>query len=149
MTYDALVVGAGPAGASTAYWLAAAGRSVVAVEKKVFPRDKTCGDGLTPRAVHQLEEMGLGPALEGYHRYDGLRAVAHGVTLELKWPEHPVYPSHGFVVRRRDLDKMVAEKAVLPCLRSPQIPRARARAGARLRNLLTFRLARGPRSRAH
>jgi geranylgeranyl reductase family protein len=109
---DVLVIGGGPAGSATAHWLAKAGRDVVVVEKKTFPREKTCGDGLTPRAVHQLEDMGLGPALEAYHRYDGLRAVAHGVTLELKWPEHPVYPSHGFVVRRRDLDKMVAEKAV-------------------------------------
>ncbi|QYG94824.1 geranylgeranyl reductase family protein [Iamia sp. SCSIO 61187] len=109
---DVLVVGGGPAGSATAHWLAKAGRDVVVVEKKTFPREKTCGDGLTPRAVHQLEDMGLGPALEGYHRYDGLRAVAHGVTLELKWPEHPVYPSHGYVVRRRDLDEMVAERAV-------------------------------------
>ena len=29
---------------------------------------------------------------------DGLRAIAHGITLELAWPEHPVYPSHGYVV---------------------------------------------------
>ena len=109
---DVLVIGGGPAGSATAHWLARAGRDVVVVEKKTFPREKTCGDGLTPRAVHQLEDMGLGPALEEYHRYDGLRAVAHGVTLELKWPDHPVYPQHGYVVRRRDLDKMVAEKAV-------------------------------------
>jgi geranylgeranyl reductase family protein len=109
---DVLVVGGGPAGSATAHWLARAGRDVVVVEKKSFPREKTCGDGLTPRAVHQLEDMGLGPALEDHHRYDGLRAVAHGVTLELKWPDHPVYPSHGYVVRRRDLDTMVAERAV-------------------------------------
>src|SRR4051794_7785054 len=56
--------------------------------------------------------MGLGPALTKYHRYDGLRACAHGITLELKWPEHPVFPSYGYVVRRRDLDQMVAEHAV-------------------------------------
>ncbi len=108
---EVLVVGAGPAGASTAYWLARAGHDVLAVEKKTFPRDKTCGDGLTPRAVHELLEMGLGPALEPYHRYDGLRAMAHGITLELTWPRHPVYPSHGYVVKRRDLDQLVAENA--------------------------------------
>jgi len=110
--HDVLVVGGGPAGAATAYWLARAGHDVVVVERKVFPREKTCGDGLTPRAVHQLEEMGLGPSLERFHRYDGLRACAHGISLELQWPEHPVYPSYGYVVRRRDLDQMVAEQAV-------------------------------------
>jgi menaquinone-9 beta-reductase len=110
--HDVLVIGGGPAGSATAYWLAEAGHDVVVVEKKRFPREKTCGDGLTPRAVHQLHEMGLGDRLADHHRYDGLRAIAHGVTLELAWPDHPVYPSHGYVVRRRELDTMVAENAV-------------------------------------
>ncbi|MEO7555257.1 MAG: geranylgeranyl reductase family protein [Acidimicrobiales bacterium] len=110
--YDVLVVGGGPAGAATAYCLARAGRSVCVVERKTFPRDKTCGDGLTPRAVHQLQEMGLGSQLAQFHRYDGLRAIAHGISLELKWPEHPVFPSYGYVVKRRDLDQMVADHAV-------------------------------------
>src|SRR6185437_7387780 len=73
---------------------------------------KTCGDGLTPRAVRQLEDMGLGPKLSGSLRYDGLRSIAHGVTLELAWPSHPDFPDHGYVVRRRDLDRMVADAAV-------------------------------------
>jgi geranylgeranyl reductase family protein len=106
-----LVVGAGPAGAASAYWLARAGHDVVCVEKKVFPREKTCGDGLTPRAVRQLEDMGLGPALERFHRFDGLRATGHGVSVELAWPRHPIYPAHGYVVRRSDLDQLVARHA--------------------------------------
>lgn len=110
--HDVLVIGGGPAGAATSYWLAHAGHDVCFIEKKTFPRDKTCGDGLTPRAVKSLDDMGLAPELEKYHRYDGLRAVAHGITLELEWPQHPIYPSHGFVVRRRDLDQLVAEHAV-------------------------------------
>jgi len=108
---DVLVVGGGPAGAATGYWLARAGHRVLVVEKKRFPREKTCGDGLTPRAVRQLEDMGLAAALSGSLRYDGLRSIAHGVTLELEWPEHPDFPSYGYVVRRRDLDQMVAGAA--------------------------------------
>ncbi|MEE3352890.1 MAG: geranylgeranyl reductase family protein [Actinomycetota bacterium] len=109
---DLLVVGGGPAGAATAYWAATHGLDVVVVERKTFPRDKTCGDGLTPRAVHQLEVMGLGPTLERYHRFEGLRAIAHGRTLEMAWPDHSTYPSYGYVVRRCDLDAFVADHAV-------------------------------------
>jgi geranylgeranyl reductase family protein len=109
---DALVVGAGPAGAAAAFWLAERGHSVLAVDKKVFPREKTCGDGLTPRAVRQLVDMGLADPLRDFHRYDGLRSIAHGITLELAWPSHPDFPPYGYVVRRRDLDEMVADQAV-------------------------------------
>ncbi len=108
---DVLVVGGGPAGSAAAYWLARAGHDVVVAEKKQFPREKTCGDGLTPRAVHQLEEMGLAARLTEYHRFEGLRTIAHGRTIEMQWPDHPVFPSHGYVVRRRDLDTFVAENA--------------------------------------
>ena len=110
--FDALVVGAGPAGAAAAYWLAERGHRVLVVEKKRFPREKTCGDGLTPRAVRQLHDMGLAEPLAEFQRYEGLRSIAHGITLELRWPEHPVYPSYGYVVRRRDLDQLVADRAV-------------------------------------
>jgi menaquinone-9 beta-reductase len=110
--HDVLVVGGGPAGAAAGFWLAKAGHDVCVLERKAFPRDKTCGDGLTPRAVHQLREMGLEPAIAArHHRHDGLRAEAHNITLELPWPDHPVFPSYGYVVRRRDLDQMVAEQA--------------------------------------
>lgn len=110
--YDVLVVGAGPSGAAAAYWLAEQGHRVLVVEKKRFPREKTCGDGLTPRAVRQLEDMGLAEPLGDYLRYDGLRSIAHGVTLELAWPDHPEFPPYGYVIRRRDLDEMVAGRAV-------------------------------------
>jgi menaquinone-9 beta-reductase len=110
--HDVLVVGGGPAGAAAGFWLAKAGHDVCVLERKAFPRDKTCGDGLTPRAVHQLREMGLEPAIAArHHRHNGLRAEAHGITLDLPWPDHPVFPSYGYVVRRRDLDGLVAEQA--------------------------------------
>lgn len=110
-TYDLLIVGAGPAGAAAAYWAAKRGLKVLAVDKQHFPRDKTCGDGLTPRAVKELADMGLEGAFAGWHRHEGLRVRAHGAVLELPWPSHPVYPDYGFVVRRRDLDGLVAERA--------------------------------------
>ena len=110
--YDLLVIGGGPAGAATAYWAASAGLSTAIVEKKKFPRQKTCGDGLTPRAVHQLSEMHLEQELAEYHKYEGLRAIAHDKSIEMKWPDHPIFPSYGFVVRRCDLDTMVVENAI-------------------------------------
>jgi geranylgeranyl reductase family protein len=109
--YDVVVVGAGPAGSSCAYWLAQAGWDVCVVEKKVFPREKTCGDGLTPRAVRQLADMGLEGALAGSHRFTGLRAVGFGHTMEMQWPEHPNFPSYGYTITRHDLDGLVAGKA--------------------------------------
>src|SRR4051794_41915848 len=56
--------------------------------------------------------MGLADPLSEFQRFDGLRSIGHGVTLELAWPEHPDFPSYGYVVRRRDLDEMVASRAV-------------------------------------
>jgi menaquinone-9 beta-reductase len=108
---DVLVVGAGPAGSSAAYWLADAGFDVVVVEKKHFPREKTCGDGLTPRAVRQLEEMGLSDALAGHHRFEGLRALAYGKELHLRWPDHAGFGRHGYVITRFDLDALVCSRA--------------------------------------
>ncbi|HVX18305.1 MAG TPA: geranylgeranyl reductase family protein [Acidimicrobiales bacterium] len=108
---DVLVIGAGPAGAAAAYWLATAGRDVAFVERKAFPRDKSCGDGLTPRAVKQVQDMGLEPVIAKYHRCQGLRALGHGMTLELPWPEHSEFPNYGYVVKRWDLDEAVARHA--------------------------------------
>ena len=110
--HDVVIVGGGPAGSSCAYWLADAGWDVVVVEKKQFPRVKTCGDGLTPRAVRQLADMGLEDALAGSHKYSGLRAYGFGRSLEMQWPAHPNFPSYGYTITRYDLDGLVAERAV-------------------------------------
>jgi geranylgeranyl reductase family protein len=110
--HDVVVIGGGPAGSSCAYWLADAGWDVVVVEKKHFPRVKTCGDGLTPRAVRQLADMDLEDALAGSHKYGGLRAYGFGQSLEMPWPEHPNFPNYGYTITRHDLDGLVAERAV-------------------------------------
>lgn len=110
--YDVLIVGAGPSGSACAYWLARAGWSVCLVEKKHFPRVKTCGDGLTPRSVYQLREMGLEEAVAAKgHRYQGLRAFGFGASLAMDWPEHPRFPHYGYTITRFDLDGLVAEQA--------------------------------------
>ena len=75
---DVIVVGAGPAGSSAAYHLAAAGADVLPLEKAAFPRDKICGDGLTPRAVKQLIGMGFDLDQPGWQKNRGLRIVGAG-----------------------------------------------------------------------
>ena len=111
-TYDVVIVGGGPSGSACAYWLASAGWSVCLIEKKHFPREKTCGDGLTPRSVHQLAEMGLeGIVASNGHRYQGLRGFGFGAQLDMKWPEHPVFPNYGYTITRFNLDGLVAENA--------------------------------------
>ena len=108
---DVIVVGAGPAGASTAYHLANAGLDVLLLEKQAFPRDKICGDGLTPRAVRQLVAMGLDLDAPGWQRNKGLRIVGAGHRIELPWPELASFPSYGMVRTRSDLDEILARHA--------------------------------------
>ena len=110
--YDVVVVGGGPSGSACAYWLAQAGWSVCLIEKKHFPREKTCGDGLTPRSVYQLAQMGLeGIVATNGHKYHGLRAFGFGAELEMNWPEHPKFPNYGYTITRFNLDGLVAENA--------------------------------------
>ncbi len=83
---DIVVIGAGPAGSSAAAWAARSGRDVVLVDAAVFPRDKTCGDGLTPRAVAELDLLGLGEWVRSHTTNKGLRLSGFGQELELEWP---------------------------------------------------------------
>ena len=110
-TADVIVVGAGPAGASAAFHLARAGVDVLVLEKARFPRDKVCGDGLTPRAVRQLEAMGIDLDGPGWARNKGLRIVGAGHRLELPWPELSTFPSYGLVRSRMELDELLARHA--------------------------------------
>jgi menaquinone-9 beta-reductase len=108
---DVVVVGAGPAGAATAYHLAQAGVDVLLLEKAAFPRDKVCGDGLTPRAVKQLVGMGFDLDAPGWHKNKGLRIIGAGHRLELPWPELAAYPPYGAARARTDLDELLARHA--------------------------------------
>jgi menaquinone-9 beta-reductase len=121
---DVIVVGAGPAGSSAAYWLASAGLDVLVLEKSTFPREKVCGDGLTPRGTRALVEMGIDVSERaGWLHNRGLRVIGGGLRLHLDWPELTSYPNYGLVRPRADLDALLAQQAV--------------KAGARLQEQVT------------
>jgi menaquinone-9 beta-reductase len=112
-TVDTIVIGAGPAGAAAAIRLATAGHRVTVVERRTMPRVKTCGDALTPRAVHELITMGVGAGdLAAFHRIDRVRLTGRGNLVEIGWPSHPVFPSYGLVARRDRLDDLIAGRAM-------------------------------------
>ena len=108
---DVIVVGAGPGGSAAAYHLANAGVDVLLLEKSAFPRDKICGDGLTPRAVRQLIAMGFDLDEPGWQKNKGLRIVGAGHRLELPWPELTSFPNYGMVRTRLELDEILARHA--------------------------------------
>ena len=108
---DVLVVGAGPAGSAAAAWAARGGAEVVLADAAVFPRDKTCGDGLTPRAVGELQRLGLDDWLRAHAVNQGLRAHGFGQTLLLPWPGGTL-PSWGSAVARTELDDHLRTTAI-------------------------------------
>lgn len=108
---DVLVVGAGPAGSAAAAWAARQGLDVLLTDAAVFPRDKTCGDGLTPRAVAELEKLGLGDWLRAHTVNQGLRAHGFGQTLLLPWPGGSL-PDWGSAVARTELDDHLRTTAI-------------------------------------
>lgn len=108
---DVLVVGAGPAGAAAAAWSARLGHDVVLADAATFPRDKTCGDGLTPRAIAELDRLQLGDWARSFGTNRGLRAAGFGQELLLPWPGGSL-PDHGSAVPRTTLDAKIRETAL-------------------------------------
>ncbi|MGA1099364.1 MAG: geranylgeranyl reductase family protein, partial [Candidatus Nanopelagicales bacterium] len=109
---DVIVVGAGPSGSTTSYYLAQQGLKVLLLEKTKFPREKVCGDGLTPRSVKQLLDMGIEPTeANGWIKNKGLRIIAGKHRLELNWPELESFPNYGLVRTRHDFDEILAQRA--------------------------------------
>lgn len=111
---DVIVVGAGPGGSATATYLARHGLSVTLLEKSTFPREKVCGDGLTPRATRALTRIGIDVSEEaGWIHNKGLRVYGgHVEPFELLWPELTDFPPYGVQRQRADFDDMLARHAV-------------------------------------
>ncbi|QFQ03154.1 Putative oxidoreductase [Corynebacterium urogenitale] len=115
LTADVVVVGAGPAGSAAAYWAAAAGLDVLVVDMaQMHPsgRDKTCGDGLTPRAIGALERMGAGYVLDNRPRIEGLKLHGFGGSVTAPWPEGGAFPARGSAVSRMQLDVALLNHAM-------------------------------------
>ena len=128
LSADVLVVGAGPAGSAAAAWAARDGADVLLADAAVFPRDKPCGDGLTPRAIAEMERLGMADWLHGRARNWGLRAAGFGQELYLPWPGGSL-PKHGGAAPRLELDAAIRDVALASGAR--QLDAARARGAAR------------------
>jgi menaquinone-9 beta-reductase len=105
VTWDALVVGAGPAGSVTARELARRGCRVLLVDKAAFPRAKVCGCCLNGAAVRTLERLGLGHVLDGAVPLDRVTVAAGSRTAELRLP-------HGVAISRGVFDARLVEEAM-------------------------------------
>lgn len=109
---DVVVVGAGPGGSATAHYLAKNGVDVLVLEKATFPRDKICGDGLTPRAVAELIRMGITLDEEdGWVRNGGIRGSGAGHTVETPWPVLASMPDWGSAKKREEFDELLIRHA--------------------------------------
>lgn len=114
MLYDVAVIGAGPAGSASAYFLARGGLRVALMDKFNFPRDKTCGDGLTPRAVEALKTLGVLPTIENSAYCCNALTVRNSdeVTfrVELSGPQDP--PRRILILPRLSLDELLLQHAI-------------------------------------
>jgi len=112
---DAVIVGAGPAGSAAAFQLAQMGAEVLLVDKAHFPRDKPCGDGLTPHAIELLESMGLVDyVLERGRTFTGLRVFTYNGeqhTVDLPTQDGRRH-RHGVVIPRHLLDDALRLRAI-------------------------------------
>ena len=144
---DVLVIGAGPGGAAAAAWTAASGLETLLADAAVFPRDKPCGDGLTPRAIAELRRLGLSEFLLGRGTNWGLRAHGFGQTLHLPWPGGSL-PATGSAAPRTELDHAILGAAqrrgaqLLPGAKAVAVQRG---AGDAVRSV-TLHTAEGPRT---
>ena len=114
--YDAIIVGAGPAGSSAAIYCNKLGLNTLLLDKSIFPRDKICGDALSGKSVKILEELDL---LQDLDKLDGaiVNRIIFGnpnhseCELHLNKSLNKRHISHGFVIPRKIFDNYLFKKA--------------------------------------
>lgn len=103
-------MGAGPAGSSAAIHAAHRGMDTLIVDMAEFPRDKTCGDGLTPRAIHQLDKLGLAQKVTDNYTSNGLKLHGFGGSVTAAWPDS-VFGKVGSAMARTEFDAYLLDHA--------------------------------------
>ena len=126
---DVLICGAGPAGSATALWLSRAGLRVVLADRAAFPREKTCGDGLSQRAVAELRRIGLDEWATDHNALRGVHLRGFGTEHDIAWPASR-FGTIGAAVPRKELDEKLLKTA--------------ASAGATVMERVTVRLSAPP-----
>ena len=113
-SHDVIVIGAGPGGATTAFFLARAGLNTLLLDKAEFPRDKTCGDGLTPRALHLLEELDILSTLrqQGCVMEQATVYAPSGRPVSTTMPAKGEFPPYMLAIPRLLLDETIRQQAV-------------------------------------
>lgn len=105
--WDVVIVGAGPTGSTAAVRLASLGHHVLLVDKRRFPREKVCGDGLVTDALNCLQRMGLRERVESLGHQSTIGRVFSRSRIEYEFSLAPFV-----AIKRERLDSLVAEKAV-------------------------------------
>jgi menaquinone-9 beta-reductase len=109
--FDAVIVGAGPAGSTAALCLARAGARVALVDRRAFPRDKACGDLVGPRGVRMLAELSVVPT-DARAVGDMIVVGPSGRRALLPTSPGQDYPGHALAISRLTLDRLLLEAAV-------------------------------------
>ena len=111
--YDVIIVGAGPAGSSAAAILGEKGHSVLLVDKESFPRDKTCGDGITYKALPALKRLGLDTKIKNDSPFqtNGYTLVFRDNT-KLIFEKPPSDEALAYIISRHEFDNILLNNAL-------------------------------------
>lgn len=112
--FDVIVIGGGPSGSSTTTFLSKAGKKVLLLDKQKFPRDKTCGDGISGRSVRMLTEMGVYPEFKNVEHLDMYGVTfssPNGTVAPVSSPKKENGSPPGFVCRREVFDNVLFQNA--------------------------------------